>query len=283
MKKSISYWAFPGGVDGKKDVEECFAQAKAAGFEGVEVAMGVEGQITMDSSKSDIKAIVEAAANTGIGISSLCTGLYWDYNFTSNDSTKVQMAEDITKKMLEVASWLEVDTILAIPGSVDVFHNPEAEIIPYATVWNKVIDAMGKLSTYAQELKVNIGIENVWNKFLLSPMEAKMLIDSIGSDYVGLYFDVGNAILFGYPEHWIEILGSRIKKVHFKDFKRAVGTIDGFCDLLEGDVNWPAVIKSLKSIGYDDYVTAEMIPHYNYYPEARIENTSRAMDKILGR
>ena len=106
--------------------------------------------------------------------------------------------------------------------------------------------------------------------------------DKIDSEYVGSYFDVGNVLFNGYPEHWIKILANRIKKVHFKDYRIAAGGLHGFVDLLAGDVNYPAVIDALKSVGYDGYVTAEMIPAYTHYPETIIYNTSNAMDKILG-
>ena len=110
----------------------------------------------------------------------------------------------------------------------------------------------------------------------------KQFIDEIDNPFVGSYFDVGNVLVNGYPEHWINILGSRIKKVHFKDFKRSIGTIDGFCDLLAGDVNYPAVMDAFNSIGYDDWVTAEVSP-YPANNEVMLMHTSMAMDKILRR
>src|SRR5690606_16928419 len=103
---------------------------------------------------------------------------------------------------------------------------------------------------------VQVCVENVWNKFLLSPLEMRGFLDGLKSSSVGSYFDVGNVLATGYPEHWIQLLGSRIKRVHFKDYRRAVGTADGFCDLLSGDVNWPGVVSALCSIGYDGWVTA---------------------------
>jgi hexulose-6-phosphate isomerase len=107
-------------------------------------------------------------------------------------------------------------------------------------------------------------------------------IDGFQSDFVGAYFDVGNILPYGLPEQWIHILGSRIKRVHFKDFKNSVGTLDGFCDLLEGDVNWPEVMSALNAVGYDKWVTAEM-GMYRLYPAAILPITSVAMDFILGR
>jgi L-ribulose-5-phosphate 3-epimerase len=283
MKKSISYWAFPGGLEGTISLRDCFLKAKELGFDAVEVAMNMEGEINLESSEDDIRKIVKTAEEIGVEISSLATGLFWEYNYANNDPAKAEMANKITVKMLETAKYLGVDTILVIPGCVDSFGNPNAEVISYEVVWERAVNALKKLAPVAEQLNVNIGVENVWNKFILSPVEANYFFDSIGSEYVGMYFDVGNILLYGYPEQWIRILGKRIKKVHLKDFKRACATIDGFCDLLEGDVNWPAVVQALKDVGYDSYVTAEMIPTYRYYPETRLANTSRAMDKILGR
>ena len=100
---------------------------------------------------------------------------------------------------------------------------------------------------------------------------------------MGSYFDVGNVVFSGYPEQWIKILGNRIKKVHFKDYRRSVGSLDGFVDLLAGEVDWKAVKAAFDKIGYDGWVTGEMIPPYSQYGETIIFNTSNAMDKIIGR
>ena len=114
-------------------------------------------------------------------------------------------------------------------------------------------------------------------------MEMRDFIDKIDSPFVGSYLDIGNTVANGYPEHWVQILGRRIKKVHLKDYRREAGGLCGFVDLLAGDVNYPAVTEALASVGYDDWVTAEMIPNYKYFTEAIIYNTSFSMDKILGR
>jgi hexulose-6-phosphate isomerase len=134
----------------------------------------------------------------------------------------------------------------------------------------------------AERYRVNIGIENVWNKFLLSPLEFRDFIDRIDSPYVGCYYDVANTLLTGYPDQWIRILGSeRIKKVHVKDFRTKIGTLEGFVDLLAGDVDFKAVIAALKEIGYDDYLTAEMIPVYHQYSDQIIYNTAASLDRII--
>ena len=122
-----------------------------------------------------------------------------------------------------------------------------------------------------------IAVENVWNKFLLSPLEMREFIDNFNTSQVGVYFDVGNVLLTGYPDQWIRILGSRIKRVHIKDFKLSVGNPDGFVDLLDGDVDFEAVKQALSEINYDGYVTAEMIP----FTPGRPEKTAVAMKKIF--
>jgi len=182
-----------------------------------------------------------------------------------------------------VASWLGCDTILVVPGAVSVSFAPDLGVVSYDVAYSRALLSLKELAPFAESLKVSIGVENVWNNFLLSPLEMRDFIDEVGNPYVGSYFDVGNVLYSGYPEQWIKILGKRIKKVHFKDYKKAVGTLDGFVDLLAGDVNYPAVVGALNKIGYNDYVTAEMLPPYKCYPEQIIYNTSNSMNKILGR
>lgn len=283
MIKGISYWSFPGGLDGSMSIAKAMETAKKYGYESIELSFDLEGELSLNTTEAKAKEIAEMANNIGIKISSLASGMYWGASMTSDDKSVVQKSIDATKKYLEVASNVGVDTILVIPGAVDIFFDPSSKTVSYCDCYKRASDAIAELIVPAKEAKVCMGIENVWNKFLLSPKEMAMFIDQFNSPFVGSYFDVGNCLLMGYPEHWITYLGKRIKKVHFKDFRRAVGTGDGFVDLLEGDVNWPEVMKAFKEIGYDGYVTAEMIPGYTYYPEIRIKNTSCAMDAILGR
>ena len=127
-----------------------------------------------------------------------------------------------------------------------------------------------------------MGIENVWNKFLLSPMEMAAFIDQFESPWVGAYVDVANIAPYGYAQDWLRVLGNRVVGIHFKDFRKSVGNLDGFVDLLEGDVDWPEVMTAIEEIGYDGPLVAEMIPCYRHYPMVRTANTSNAMDAILG-
>lgn len=279
MKKGISIWSFPEGT-----LTENFALAADAGFEGVEVALGEGvGEITLASTEKELLAVKNLAKESGIELYSVACGLYWDYFLNDADEAARTKAQDIVKKQLEIASILGCDSILVIPGCVNAEFAAPGKVMDYETCYNRSFESIMKVKQYAEKYKVNIGLENVWNKFLLSPMEMRDFIDKIGSDYVGSYLDIGNTLANGYPEHWIRTLGNRIKKVHFKDYRIEAGGLHGFVDLLAGDVNYPAVVNELEQIGYDGWVTAEMIPNYKYHTETIIYNTSNAMDRILGR
>lgn len=279
MKKGISIWSFPA-----QSLKDSFMLAKDAGFEGVEVALDEsEGELTLSSTEKEIKEIKKQAEDAGIELYSVASGLYWNYWLSSEDAAERQKAQDIVKKQLEAASILGCQSILVIPGAVNAEFAAPGRVVDYETTYNNSLESICKVKEYAEQYKVEIGLENVWNKFLLSPVEMREFIDKVGSDYVGSYLDIGNTLANGFPEHWIKTLGKRIKKVHFKDYRVEAGGLHGFVDLLAGDVNYPAVTKALEEIGYDGWVTAEMIPNYKYYTEAIIYNTSYSMDKILGR
>ncbi|KOP67101.1 xylulose 5-phosphate 3-epimerase [Bacillus sp. FJAT-18019] len=279
MKKGINIWSF----SGETSISDCIRLAKEAGFDGIELSLDQTGELSLQSGDKEVQRITEQLKDADLEIAGLATGLYWDFPMTSDDPAIREKAMDVCKKQLELAAAFGVDAILVIPGAVGVDFIPGSAVTDYELAYERAQESIRKLVPYAQSAGVAIAIENVWNKFLLSPLELRTFIDEIGSNYVGSYFDVGNVVHNGYPEQWIRILGERIKKVHFKDYRRQAGGLHGFVDLLAGDVDYPAVMESLRSIGYDNYVTAEMIPAYTHYSEQIIFNTSNAMDAILGR
>lgn len=293
IKKGINIWSFDASVP----IETCMEIARDAGFEGIELALSARGPLNLETPNRVIDAWCKKAEKLGLAINSLATGLYWQYSLTSNREEIRAGALDIARRQLAIAQRLGADCILVVPGTVGVDFKPEdvvpdadptdffagSEIIDYEVAWQRSRDALGRLAEDAEKAGVVIGVENIWNKFLLSPLEMRTFIDTIGSPWVGVLFDVGNVVAHGYPEQWIRILGSRIRKVHFKDYRRAVGSLDGFVDLLAGDVNWPAVIDAFKAVGYDGWANAEMCPVYKHYPEQLIYQTSAAMDRILQR
>lgn len=279
MKKGISIWSFP-----PLPLKDTFALAKDAGFEGVEVALDENaGEINLSTTAAQLKQVKQQATDAGIQLYSVASGLYWSYWLCSEDAPEQEKAKDIVKKQLDTAAELGCQSILVIPGTVNAEFAQPGRVMNYDVVYNRSMEALQELKSYAEGCKVEIALENVWNKFLLSPLEMRDFIDKLDSDYVGSYLDIGNVLSNGYPEQWVKILGNRIKKVHFKDYRMDAGGLHGFVDLLAGDVNYPAVMEALKSIGYDGWVTAEMIPNYKYHTQTIIYNTSNAMDAILGR
>ena len=293
IKKGVNIWSF----HQDNSIEQCMSTAKDAGFEGIELALSKTGPLSLESTEAELRAIRAKAEEIGITICSLATGLYWEYSLTANDPAIREKAKEVVRRQLDAAAVLGVDCILVCPGTVGVDFRPEdvvpdtdnvsffagSEIIDYDVAYERSQSALKELAPYAEEKGVVIGIENIWNKFLLSPLEFRNFLDEIGSDYVGAFLDVGNMVLFGYPEHWIKILGQRIKKVHFKDFRRDAKGLAGFVDLLAGDVDWVKVIDAFDAIGYEGWASAEMCPNYRLYTDQIVYNASAAMDCILRR
>jgi len=274
VKKSINI-----GVIGNMKFEEGLKIIKDAGFEAVE--LNLSGVLSENSSEDEVKKVKEIVLSNGLEIASVLAGGFWDYPLTSGNPEIRKKGEELLQKSLRICNWLGTDALLVVPGVVAPLSG-EGEIVNYEDAYRRSQESIKKCVKIAEEVGVYICVENVWNKFLLSPLEMKKFVEEIGSEFVKVYFDVGNILVIGFPEMWIRILGKLIKRIHLKDFKLSVGNINGFCNLLEGDVNWPEVIKALKEIGYDSYLTAEYGP-YKYYPETIIYHLSLSIDKILGR
>jgi len=290
-KKGINIWSF----DQSLSIEECMQKAKDAGFEGIELALTSNGSIGLSTSNDNILMYKRLSEEIGIKINSLACGLYWQFSLTSNHPDIREKTKELVKRQLDVAALLGADTILACPGLVGADFKPEdvvpdagdieffagSEIIDYDVAYERSLEALIELAPYAESKQVYIGLENIWNKFLLSPLEMRNFIDEIASEWVGAFLDTGNIMLYGYPEHWIRVLGHRIKKIHFKDYRRDVGGLAGFVDLLAGDVDWVKVRKALLDIGYAGWINAEMCPIYKNYSDQIVYNTSASIDRIL--
>jgi L-ribulose-5-phosphate 3-epimerase len=293
IRKGINIWSF----DQNLSIGSCMRLAKDAGFEGIELALAAKGPLSLHSTDAEICKIRETAESIGLEINALATGLYWQYSLTSNRPDIREKALNVARRQMEVGKLLGADAVLVCPGAVGVDFKPQdvvpdaseieffagSEVIDYDVAYERSVLAMKVLGPYAEKLDIKIGVENIWNKFLLSPLEMRSYIDEINNPMVGVWLDVANMLMFGYPEHWIKILNKRIVKIHFKDFRCAVKTLDGFVDLLAGDVNWLAVREGLESIGYEGWANGEMCPTYRLYTDQMIYNCSQAMDLILGR
>lgn len=275
MKKGTSIWVFPGDCA----LDTCFDAASKAGFDGVELALGSSG-INEDITTEQLDAIKDLAKKYNIELYSIACGMFFDVSHSSNDAQVREHAEQLVKKEIDIAAYLGCDTVLVVPGAVNCPWDPNFDIVDYDVVYERALAAMKKLAPYAESKKVAIGVENVWNRFLLSPMEMRDFIDKVDSPYVGSYFDAGNVLFAGYPDHWVKILGNRIKKVHVKDFKIEVGNMSGFVNLNEGDLDFGKLMASLKAIGYDGWITAEVAPmDADVY--VSMQKISKEMDKFM--
>ena len=277
MKKGINYWSF----DPATSVAEALLLAKQASFDGIEFCLAEHGEVSLESTEDELLGLRKRAEDLEMELPSVASWLVWENNLVSDDGTVRQRAVDIIKVQIETAHTLGADTVLVVPGYVGADFIPGSGVVSYDAAYERAQTAIGDLAGFAESASVRIGVENVWNKFLLSPLEMRAFIDEIGSEYVGAYFDIGNALLTGYPEQWIRILGSRIFKVHVKDYRRSPGGFDSFVDLLAGDVDFPEVAAALQEISYDSYCTAEMMPTYRHYPDQMAFNSSAAKDRII--
>lgn len=277
MRKGLNYWSFPAGTP----AHEAIDAARAAGFHGLELCLAETGPVALGTSAAALAEIRAHAEDVGLALPSVASWLPWENNLVSDDPKERQRARDIVAVQIDVANALGAETILVVPGYVGADFVAGSTPVDYEQAYGRALEAIAALAPRAASAGVDIGVENVWNKFLLSPLEMRRFIDEVGHDSVGAYFDIGNALLTGYPEQWIRILGHRIRKVHVKDYRRSPGGFDSFVDLLAGDVDFPVVTRALADIGYASYVTAEIMPPYRHLPEQLIVNTSASMDGIF--
>jgi len=253
--KSLYYGMLPKG----KSVAEQFMIAKQAGFEGIEVP-------TIER-EADVAEFKEAARSSGVVIHSIMNSDHWKYPFSSDDPEVVKKGMEGMKTSLRNAKALGADTVLLVPAVV----NDETT---YQDAWIRSRDRIKELLPMADELQINIAVENVWNKFLLSPIEFTRYVDEFEHPRLRAYFDVGNIVFYGIPMHWIRTLGTRIVKVHIKGFDAKNRT---FTNLGDGTIDWPAVRQAFSDVGYKGYVGAEIKGGDAKY----LADVSRRMDRFF--
>jgi len=254
------------------DLKDSVELYKKAGFDGVELIFD-RGYLTVDSTQKEIENLRRTITSSGLEISGVMAGpkLNWRMPVTHPDESIREKAVKNFKRALEIVSELGAENLLMVPGVV-------TEDTGYEEAYDRSRRAIAEIAAKAEEVGVNLALENVANRFLLSPLEMREFIDSFRNKWVGMYLDVGNILYCraGYPEDWIRIMGHRIKRVHVKDC-----TKDGrITYLLEGEVNWPKVMEALKDIGYNSYLTAELFP-YKYYPLRMLKRTAEDIEAIM--
>ena len=269
MTKGINYWAFQPESDGSgMDPRKAMDLAANLGFDAFELTIDSrDGPLSFAMSRSEAEAIRRHAERIGISLSTLASGAAWSESPTHPDPAVRRQAQQNTRRLIEIASWLGVDTLLYLPGMVSAVFVPDFVPQRYDLVLDRSRESLEAVLPDAEKAGVRLGIENVWNRFLLSPVEMKEYIDSFSTELIGSYFDIGNCLLYGHPEHWIEILGSRILAVHMKDFRVEVGNLNGFVDLLAGDVDFDACFQAFRSVEYDGPFTVEYVPGIPGAPE----------------
>ncbi|MCI0920883.1 sugar phosphate isomerase/epimerase family protein [Sphingobacterium rhinopitheci] len=240
---------------------------KDLGFDGVEFNSPVD---------FSIDELLNAKNKSGIEIPSLVNKDHWSKPLSDPDSAVRNFTIASVAKSLQETKELGGDTVLVVPGVVN-------EKVSYQQAYNNALDSMRKLIPYVERTGIKIGIENVWNNFLISPVEAKAFLDAIDHPLIGWYFDIGNVLRYGWPEQWIEILGKHIFKLHAKEFSRAKmndqGLWKGFdVELLEGDVDWKLVMQTLHNVGYNGgWLTSEL----GGGDRAYLKKVAIQMDKIV--
>ena len=251
-----------------KTLEDMLPQVKAWGYEGFELTQRLDTELNLNTTEADCRRLRELSRRTGVTYCSIVAGGAPELALTADDPKVRQARMDEIRKAIQSAQALGVDGLLVVPGRV----TPD---VPYDVAYERVIDCCKVLAPDAEKAKVAIGIENVWNKLFTSPLDMRDAIDRVGSEYVGCFFDVGNFVFWSFPEQWIRILGPRVKKIHFKDFKFE-NMQAAFTQLQDGQVDWSAVMAALREVGYDDFAISEV----GGSDDVMVE-TSRRMDHIL--
>jgi len=263
LKKAVKY----GMISEGKTPKEKFELVKSLGFDGVEM------DSPTDLKRDDIK---RAAEETGILIEGEVDSAHWRETLTHNDPKMRETGVRALETALRDCAFLGGTSVLLVPGVVD-------KSVSYDVAYQRSQENIRRVIPLARELGVKIAVENVWNHFLLSPLEAARFIDEFEApDVMRWHFDIGNIIAFGWPEQWIRILGKRIVKLHFKEYSRTKRDKEGMgagfgVELLEGDNNWPAIMKALDEVGYNTWACAEV----GGGNRQRLKTIAEKMDRIL--
>lgn len=267
MKKGLNAWT----VDGSVGFREMFSQLKEAGFDGVELNVDEVGHsahsLTLETTDAELAEIKALSKEFSLPVTSISTSMLRAYLMGAPDPDERELGKKIIRTQLKCATALDAAGILIVPGGA-----PQQK--SFIKAYEQSIQTLNELMPDIEKAKVNVGVENVWNGFFMSPWDMMVFIDKFDSPYVCAYYDVGNVTAFSWSEYWIEVLDKRIRHIHVKDFKRSSADFGGLNsggtweDLLKGDTNWKEVMPALKKAGFDGYLIAEVFsdkPDLNYY------------------
>jgi L-ribulose-5-phosphate 3-epimerase len=258
---SLNTWAFAPEMTFLDRV----TAAKCAGFRALEINFEENSQnnncmLSWDTPQSSVYEMRKILQDYGCTTSSICTDLFWKYSLASSDPLESCKARDLTLRMIEQARILEAPSVVIIPG---ILCTPkeiggEDRFQSSSEIWGRAAEMIQALAEKAQEAHVTLGVENVYfNSFLLSPLEVKAFVQSIGSSMVGAHLDLGNANIAGFAHDWINVLNDQICAIHLKDSIQWQSTLDTFRPLGFGNINWGKVRSSLENISYEKFVIIE--------------------------
>jgi len=271
-KKSICSIIFPPAMP----PAERFRETRNAGFEGIEIRLGEE--VKLASSADEVKRVGDDARKARVAISALWVSEGLGDHPLNHASPEVRaQGRAAIARAIEFAAHLSCPALLLVPGRLGSGAKFQ---VGYQETWERVTAELKQLLPAAARAKVILGPENVWNKFLVSPLEMRSFVDQFRSPWLQSFFDIGNVMQFGYPQDWILTLGGRIRNVHLKDYKLSSRAEQGrFVGLLEGDVDWKETMAALARTGYRGFIAPE------YGRDAgdpdQLKKLSALTDKIL--
>ncbi len=231
-------------------------------------------RVRLTDSPEELRRLRKSVERAGARVASVTTLDLFRYTLTSGDHAVRDAAVQVIERMVDICSELGGGIVLIEPGVV-------TSTVSYRDAYRNCESSLREAVRYAEKRNITLALENVWGKFLMSPLELSGLIDGMKSDAVGAYFDVANILAFGFPQDWILHLGKRLKSLHFKDYRLSVGGIQGFCNPFDGDVDWMAVKSALRQIDYSGAVVAEVVLP-RVWQDGFIEELSRKLDWLVG-
>lgn len=245
FKKAVNL----GMADVPGSLEDKFKAIKDAGFDGVE--------LNLPDDKWTVEDLEKAKSASGLEIAGIICTTHWNMPLSSPKPEVRERTIRALKIALEQGGQLGAASVLLVPGTVQ-------KDVPYEDCWSRSIEGIKQCIPTAEKAKCPIAVENVWNRFINDPVAAKQYLEEINNPMVGWHFDIGNCVTYGWPEHWVRTLGKKhIKNLHFKEYSRSkrdkAGPYAGFdVELMEGDNDWPSVMKAFDEIGYEGWGILEV-------------------------
>lgn len=283
MKKGINLWS----IDWPSILRElsnrnAARRIREIGYDGVELVFDDKDFDPIKISEEKMREVSEDFKSEHLEIPSVATGVFWNYNLGSDDEKIRRKGVKYGKAGAKMVSIVGASSLLVVPGVA----SPE---IPYEKLYENAVQSVREIAEFAEDYDVTIAAENVWNKFLYSPIEFRNFIMDTGMRNVKIYLDVANLLAISHPENWIHSLRNMISNVHAKDFDLNIGNINGFRNLLKGSVNWKNVLRQLKNADYEGYLTVECPPSFNPLLKSptlqdifnNAEENCRALDEIM--